>query len=145
MGSVSEACNWGGSFKRTIEIRAVGVDGRDSRDRRFECWFQGRLVRYLVETLERNKRPQSKLLGVLDPTLTAAIHSLRSSSEIDLHSRLTRGSTQWLAYTVVTSVRRRVRNMFFLRLTAILSDRCRRRKYVGRERESETSSRSSYV
>jgi len=56
-------------------------------------------------------------------TLTAATHSSRSASEMDLHSRLTRGSEQGTACTVVMDARRRAKNTFFTRLTAIARDR----------------------
>ena len=59
----------------------------------------------------------------LDPTFTAAIHSSRSASEMDLHSRLTRGSLQPPAYTVATNARRRAKNTFFPILTVILGGR----------------------
>jgi len=78
----------------TVKVGAVGIDGWDSGDRRVEgrgqCCFMGNLF----ETLRWNQQP----LGVLSrvagsPTLTASTHALSSASEMDLHSRLTRGFT----------------------------------------------------
>ena len=112
-----------GNFLRTIEVGALGVDGRDLSNREVEGRGQSRLVRHLFEALQRGQRLQSALLGSRHLTFTAVIHSARSSSERDLHSRLTRGSAQEAAYTVVRYVRRRAKNTFLVRLAVILGDR----------------------
>ena len=67
---------------------------------------------------------ETNYFGSLDHTFTASTHSLRSPSEIDLHSRLTRGFSQGTACTVVKNARRRAKNMLLLRPTDILSDVC---------------------
>jgi len=81
-------------------------------------------MRHLIETLyERNQRPPSALLWPPHPTFTAAIHSSRSASEMDLHSRLTRGFAQEVAYAAVMNVRRRAKNAPFAMLAVILGGR----------------------
>ena len=89
-------------------------------------------MRHGFEALQRNQRPPC-YFGSLDPTLTAATHSSRSTSEIDLHSRLTRGVAQRAspAYTVAMDARRRAKNTFFTRLVIILRDRSDVRRIGG--------------
>lgn len=40
--------------ERTIEVGAFGVDGRDLRDGCIDDGFQGRLMRHLIEALQRS-------------------------------------------------------------------------------------------
>ena len=68
---------------------------------------------------------QASHFGSLDPTFTAPSQSLRSISESDLHSRLTRGFKQPPASTAVMNVTRRAKDTLFTRLTNILGDRRR--------------------
>ena len=85
----------GGGAKPTIEVGAVGIDGRDLRDRHIDGGRQGRLMGHLLKALHNGvSGRRASFFGSLDLTFTASTHSLRSSSEMDLHSRLTRGFLQ---------------------------------------------------
>ena len=108
-------------------------------------------MRHRFETLERAQRLQRVHFAILDQklTFTAATHSSRSTSEMDLHSRLTRGSEQGTAFTVVMNVRRRAKNTFFARPMAIMEGpiamcgRRESRREKGNEKNRGTS--SSYL
>ena len=108
------------NFMQTIEVGAVGVDGWNLRNGDVHGRRQSRLMGHLLEALRGNQQSPSTLRRWLDPTFTAVIHSSRSASEMDLHSRLTRGSAQAAACTVATNVRRRAKSTFFPILTVIL-------------------------
>ena len=85
----------------------------------FRTGLWGTFLRHYNEISDR----EACYVGPSDLTFTASIHSLRSCSEMDLHSRLTRGSAQQAAYTVVNDVRRRAKNTLFPKLTVISRDR----------------------
>lgn len=50
----------------TVEVRTVGIDGRNLGDGHVQRGFQTRLVRNLAEALQRDQRSPSKLLLVTE-------------------------------------------------------------------------------
>ena len=85
----------------------------------FKVGLWGNPARHCNEVSGR----KASYLEPLGPTFTAVIHASRSASEIDLHSRLTRGFAQELAYADVMNTRRKARSTCFARLTDIWKDR----------------------